>query len=117
MREETYDKDTLIRLQGRVSCKLAEIHQMLAPGSSAPIAPEMLQSLADRHMESLDPAEQEKLRLKALVAYAELQHLSAEMNRQLEVLSLEMNKVARHKRASTAYRHIPRNTGYGAAAV
>jgi hypothetical protein len=117
MREATYDKETLIRLQGRVSCKLAEIHQMLAPGSCAPIAPEMLQSLADRHMQSLTPAEQEKLRLKALVAYAELQHLSAEMNRQLEILSSELNKVARHKRAATAYRNIPRAAGYGAASL
>jgi len=117
MAEGTYDKDTLTRLQGRVACKLAEIHQMLAPGSCAPIEPEMLQFLADRHMASLSPAEQDKLRLKALVAYAELQSLSAEMNRQLELLSSEMNKVSRHKRAATAYRSVPRSAGQSAASM
>jgi hypothetical protein len=117
MREEIYDKDALTRLQGRVACKLAEIHQMLAPGVSAPISQDMLQEQADRHMASLAPAEQEKLRLKALVAYAELQRLSDEMNRQLDALRNEMNKVTRHKRAATAYRNVPSVAGYGAATM
>jgi hypothetical protein len=117
MREATYDKNALTRLQGRVACKLAEIHQMLAPGVCSPISAEMLQEQADRHMASLPPAEQDKLRLKALVAYAELQRLSGEMNRQLEALHAEMNKVARHKRAATAYRSVPRVAGYGAASM
>ena len=103
MREQSYDRDTLIRLQGRVSCKLAEIHQMLAPGCCAPIAPEMLQDLADRHMRSLDPAAQEKLRLKAIVAYAELERLTAEMAIQLDALTDEMNKAVRNRRAALAY--------------
>jgi len=37
------------------------------------------------------------------------------MNRQLELLSSEMNKVSRHKRAATAYRSVPRSAGQSAA--
>jgi hypothetical protein len=117
MREETYDKNALTLLQGRVACKLAEIHQMLAPGICGPISAELLQEQADRHMDSLPPDEQEKLRLKALVAFAELQSLSAEMARQLNVLRDEMNKVTRHRRAALAYRQLPRGTGHGAARI
>ena len=117
MGEAIYDRNALTRLQGRVACKLAEIHQMLAPGVCSPVSQEMLQEMADRHMASLSPAEQEKLRLKAIVAYAELQRLSDEMSRQLEVLQDEMNKVARHKRAAVAYRTVPRPTGYRAACL
>jgi len=116
MREASYDRDALTLLQGRVACKLAEIHQMLAPGISGPISAELLQQHADRHMDSLPPAEQEKLRLKALVAFAELQSLSAEMARHLNVLSQEMTKVTRHKRAAIAYRQLPpRGNGHSAA--
>jgi hypothetical protein len=115
MASMTYDKDELTRLQGRVACKLAEIHQMVAPGVAAPISAELLQREADRHMESLAPEQQEKLRLKALVAFAELQRLSAEMSQQLDALTIEMNKVARHKRAVSAYRQVPRVAGHGMA--
>jgi hypothetical protein len=105
MDTNSFDKNRLALLQGRVACKMAEIHQMLAPGVALPIAPEELQARADRHMASLPPAEQEKLRMKALVAYAELERLSAEMAIQLDYLTDEMNKAARNRRAAVAYRH------------
>jgi hypothetical protein len=112
MQEAIYDKSALTLLQGRVACKLAEIHQMLAPGVCEPISPELLQAQADRHMASLPPVAQEKLRLKALVAFAELQRLSAEMARHLNALTVEMNKVSRHKRAAVAYHQIPHLAGH-----
>ncbi len=91
-------------LQGRVTCKMAEIHQMLAPGVVEPVSAEQLQDRADRHMASLPPAEQEKLRMKAIVAYAELERLTAEMALQLDTLTDEMNKAVRNRRAAVAYR-------------
>jgi hypothetical protein len=102
--EHSYDKNRLVLLQGRVACKMAEIHQMLAPGVVEPVAPEELQARADRHMASLPPADQEKLRMKALVAYAELERLSAEMALQLDCLTDEINRAARNRRAAVAYR-------------
>jgi len=115
MSDDVYDKDALELLQGRVACKLAEIQQMVAPGTVQPISAEMLHSAAERHMASLPPQQQEKLRLKALVAYAELQNLSAEMARHLNSLTKEINKVTRHKRAATAYRQMPRAADHGMA--
>jgi hypothetical protein len=100
----SYDKNRLALLQGRVACKMAEIHQMLAPGVVEPVSPEELQARADRHMASLPPEGQEKLRMKAIVAYAELERLSAEMAIQLDYLTDEMNKATRNRRAAVAYR-------------
>jgi len=104
MMNKSFDKNRLTLLQGRVACKMAEIHQMMAPGVIEPVAPEELQARADRHMASLPPAEQEKLRMKALVAYAELERLSAEMAIELDCLTDEMNKATRNRRAAVAYR-------------
>lgn len=104
MAQDSYDKNLLSLLKGRVACKMAEIHQMLAPGVVEPVAAEELQERADRHMASLPPADQEKLRLKALVAYAELERLSAEMAVQLDALTDELNRAVRNRRAAFAYR-------------
>ena len=109
--ENSYDKNRLTLLQGRVACKMAEIHQMLAPGVVEPVAPEELQARADRHMASLPPAQQEKLRMKALVAYAELERLSAEMAIQLDCLTDEMNKATRNRRAAFAYSQASGSAG------
>ena len=106
MSNHSFDKNLLPLLRGRVACKMAEIHQMLAPGVVEPVRAEELQERAERHMASLPPAEQEKLRLKALVAYAELERLSAEMAIHLDALTDEMNKAARNKRAAVAYRQV-----------
>ncbi len=103
MAKDSYDKDLLALLQGRVACKMAEIHQMLAPGVVEPISAGELQERADRHMASLPPPEQEKLRMKALVAYAELERLSAEMAIQLDALTDEMNRAVRNRQAAIAY--------------
>src|SRR5579859_1106535 len=111
MDTNSYDKNRLTLLQGRVACKMAEIHQMLAPGVVEPVAPEELQARADRHMASLPPAEQEKLRMKALVAYAELERLSAEMAIQLDYLTDEMNKATRNRRAALAYQQTVGGAG------
>jgi hypothetical protein len=104
MATDSYDKDLLSRLKGRVACKMAEIHQMLAPGIVEPVRAEELQDRAERHMASLPPADQERLRMKALVAYAELERLSAEMAVQLDALTDEMNRAVRNRRAALAYR-------------
>ncbi len=104
MVQDSYDKNRLALLQGRVACKMAEIHQMLAPGVVEPVRPEELQARADRHMASLPPAERDKLRMKAIVAYAELERLTAEMALALDCLTDEMNKAVRNRRAAVAYR-------------
>jgi hypothetical protein len=104
MAKNAYDKNLLSLLQGRVACKMAEIHQMMAPGVVEPVSAADLQERAERHMASLPPHEQETLRLKALVAYAELERLSAEMAIQLDALTDEMNRAVRNRRAAFAYR-------------
>ena len=104
MAKDGYDKNLLSLLKGRVACKMAEIHQMLAPGVVEPIRAEELQERATLHMASLPPDQQERLRLKALVAYAELERLTAEMAVQLDALTDEMNRAVRNRRAAFAYR-------------
>ena len=111
MAQDSYDKNLLSLLKGRVACKMAEIHQMMAPGVIEPVAAEDLQARADRHMASLPPAEQEKLRMKALVAYAELERLSAEMAIELDYLTDEMNRATRNRRAALAYRQAAGTAG------
>jgi len=111
MMNKSFDKNRLTLLQGRVTCKMAEIHQMMAPGVVEPVAPEELQARADRHMASLPPAEQEKLRMKALVAYAELERLSAEMAIELDCLTDEMNRATRSRRAAHAYQQTVASVG------
>ncbi|GEM_PF-5975597 len=111
MMNKSFDKNRLTLLQGRVACKMAEIHQMMAPGVIGPVAPEELQARADRHMASLPPAEQEKLRMKALVAYAELERLSAEMAIELDCLTDEMNRATRNRRAALAYQQTVGGAG------
>jgi len=111
MDTNSYDKNRLTLLQGRVACKMAEIHQMLAPGVVEPVAAEELQARADRHMASLPPADQEKLRMKALVAYAELERLSAEMAIQLDYLTDEISRATRNRRAALAYRQAAGSAG------
>jgi hypothetical protein len=117
MRDDKYDRQALTLLQGRVACKLAEINQMLAPGVSPQISPQELQRAADRHMATLPPPAQEKLRMRALVAYAELERLSADMVRQLDILSEEISKVSRHTRAAVAYRQMPAPARRGLASL
>lgn len=109
--DKSFNKNRLELLQGRVACKMAEIHQMMAPGVVQPVSPEELQARAERHMASLPPAAQEKLRMKALVAYAELERLSAEMAIELDCLTDEMNRAGRNQRAAVAYRQASGSAG------
>jgi hypothetical protein len=117
MRERTFDKQALTLLQGRVACKLAEINQMVAPGITEPFTQDELQARADRHMDSLAPMDQEKLRLRAIVAYAELERLTEDMTRQLDLLSEEITRMTRTKRANSAYRNTPMAIGFAAASL
>jgi len=107
MAEARLDKSALEMLQGRVACKLAEIRQILVPGLVGEVDADALQLLAERHLESLAPDLQDKLRVKAIVAFAELERLSAEMTRQLDIVAAEMKKVCRHRQAVLSYRQAP----------
>jgi hypothetical protein len=105
MTGEVYDRKAVTALRERAAQKLAEIHQMVAPGTTAS-SPEVLRQDALSHMASLPPVEQEKLRRKAIAAYAELDRLNTEMKRHLDVVSSEIDKVSRHRRAVIAYHRI-----------
>lgn len=101
-----YDGDgqkSLNLLQAQAARKLAEIHQMLAPGAAAPIAPEDLRRMSERRMAELSPGEREKLRSKAIVAFSQLERLMTEMSRHLTDIGEELRKVNRQSRAVGAY--------------
>jgi hypothetical protein len=95
-------------VQARAACKLAEIHQLLAPGLVAPFSLDELQRLAENRMADMSPTEREALRQKAIVACAEIQTLMAEMSRYVEDISDELNKVNRHGRVISAYAQAAR---------
>ena len=107
-----YDADgrrTLEQMQARAAGKLAEIHQLIAPGLTAPFTFEQLHRLAEDRMAGLPPAEREILRRKAMVAYSELERLIEEMSRHLAAIGDELRKVSHHNRAAAAYGQAPRS--------
>ena len=101
-----YDADgrkALDLMQAQAACKLAEIRQLIAPGTTSPLAYDDLQRTAASRTAQLPAAEREALRLKAMVAYGELERLMAEMSRHLNDIGDELRKVNHHSRAATAY--------------
>ena len=105
-----YDADgrkALEQVQARAACKLAEIHQLIAPGLTAPFTFEQLHRIAEERMAGLPPAEREVLRRKALVAYSELERLIEEMSQHLADIGSELRKVTQHNRAASAYAQAP----------
>ncbi len=111
MRYDAEGRKNLDLVQAEAARKLAEIHQMLAPGIEAPFADEELQRQAHRHMAALPPAEQEKFKQRAIVAYAQLQRLIAEMSRHLSDVGDELRKVNNQSRAVGAYAQTAKKTG------
>ncbi len=106
-----YDADgrkALEQLQAHAARKLAEIHQLIAPGLTAPFTFEQLHRLAEERMAGLPAAEREALRRKAMVAYSELERLIEEMSRHLVDIGDEMRKVSQHNRGVSAYSQAPR---------
>jgi hypothetical protein len=105
-------KKALNLLTARVSCKLAEVHRLLAPHLEAPYTPAQLLDAAEQHLASLPPVQQEKVRMKAVVAYAELEQLIAEMTHCVAGLGDELQAVRVRTRAANAYRRAPRAGHY-----
>ncbi len=106
-----YDGDgqkSLTLLQTQAARKLAEIHQMLAPGATALLAPEELKSISERRMAELSPTEREKLKSKAIVAFSQLERLMSEMSQHLTDIGEELRKVNRQSRAVGAYSQAAR---------
>lgn len=103
MKFDDEGRKALDLVQARAACKLAEIHRLLAPGLVAPFSYDELQRMAEGRMAEMSPAEREKLRGKAIVAYAELRQLMDEMSRYLADIGEELNKVTRHSQATGAY--------------
>lgn len=115
----TYDADgrkALDLVQVRAVRKLEEIHRLLAPGQTPPLSEDDLRRAAHEHMASLPSEEKEKLRLKAMVAFGQLERLMAEMSQHLSAIGDELNKVNRQSRALGAYGQASR-IGRSAGAV
>jgi hypothetical protein len=102
-------RKTLDLVQAQAARKLAEIHQLIAPGTTSRLAYDDLQRTAAARMAQLPAAEREALRRKAMVAYSELERLMAEMSRHLNDIGEELRKVNHHSRAATAYGQTVRN--------
>ena len=114
MKYDAAGKTELEQVEARVARKLAEVHHMLAPGLAAPFTLDELQKAAELRMASLPPAEQERLRLRAIVAYAELEQVIEELSLHLAAIGDELHKVSHHSRAATAYGRAPRaRTAFG----
>jgi hypothetical protein len=106
-----YDGDgqkSLTLLQTQAARKLAEIHQMLAPGSTAPVGPEDLQKISERRIADMSPGERERMKSKAIVAFSQLERLMAEMSQHLTDIGDELRKVNRQSRAVSAYSQTAR---------
>ena len=108
MKYDAAGKTELEQVEARVARKLAEIHQMLAPGLAVPFTLDELQRAAETRMAVLPAADQERLRLKAIVAYAELEDIIEELSQHLAGIAAELHKVSHHSRAATAYGQAPR---------
>jgi hypothetical protein len=113
-----YDDDgrkALELLKARAACKLAEIHQILAPGVPEPCSMDELQKIAEGRLARMSEDEGNRLRLKAMVAYAELDRLVTEMTRHLDEIGEELTRVNRRNQALEAYRRAPLAGGYAVA--
>jgi hypothetical protein len=108
MKYDADNRSALDMMQAKAARKLAEIHQILAPGIGAPASEADLRDKADAHMASLPPAERERLRLKAIVAYSQLERLMSEMSGHLTEIGDELKRVNRQSRAVTAYSRVSR---------
>jgi hypothetical protein len=115
MRYKADSGKALNLLQARAACKLAEIHQLLVPGVATPTSADVLHRRAVARMAALPPAEQERLKLRAVIAYAELERLIAEMVSHLADIGAELTKVTRHHRAVIAYHKTQRSSGHATA--
>ena len=105
-------KKALQLLQARAACKLAEVRRLLAPDLEAPCTPEKLLEVAEERLATLPPLQQEKIRLKAVVAYAELEQLMAEMSRYVVEVGNELHAVRARTQAVNAYQRAPRVASY-----
>jgi hypothetical protein len=100
-------KRALQVLQARVACKLAEVRCLLAPDLQPPYTSARLLAVAEERLAAMPPAQRQKLRLKALVAYAELEQMIAEMSNGIAQLSEELRAVRTRTQAINAYRRSP----------
>ncbi|PKU26005.1 hypothetical protein [Telmatospirillum siberiense] len=103
MRYDSEGRESLNLLQKKAARKLAEIHQLMAPGLAAPAGLEELQHAAQLRMAELSPVEREKLKAKAIVAMSHLERLMSEMSQQLVDIGEELRKVNRQGQAVGAY--------------
>ena len=117
MRFDDEGKEELKLLQARAACKLAEVRRLLAPDMEAPYTAARLREAAEARLATLPPSQQERLRVRAVVAYAELEDLVAEMARRVSEVGTELNAARARTRASHAYRSALGQTGPARAAV
>ncbi|MDR3438538.1 hypothetical protein [Telmatospirillum sp.] len=108
MRYDADHRQALDLMQMRAARKLAEIHQILVPGVTGLVDEADLRRKADEYASSLSPNEREKLRLKAIVAYSQLEQLMAEMSRLLADIGGELKKVNHQSQAVGAYNRVSR---------
>ncbi|MTJ82609.1 MAG: hypothetical protein F8N37_16595 [Telmatospirillum sp.] len=113
MRYDAEQRKMLDLMQARAARKLDEIHQILAPGIAQSAGEEELRRQADAHMASLPPEEQEKLRLKAIVAYSQLERLISEMSEHLADIGDELKRVNSQSRAVGAYSRTVKMNRHG----
>jgi hypothetical protein len=98
-------------LRSRASRKLAEIHKMLAPDLREPFTAAELLETAESRFAQLAAPEKDKLRMRVIVAYAELEQLTARMAKCLNEIQDELHKIQLLSRVHAAYRRAPRLVG------
>jgi hypothetical protein len=103
MKYDAEGRKSLDQVQMQAASKLAEINRLLAPEATTVVDYEELQRTASERLAKLPPVEREALKVKAMVAYGELQQLMSEMSRHLTAISDELRKVNHHSRAAVAY--------------
>jgi hypothetical protein len=108
MRYTEDGQKALDALQTQAAHKLAEIHQLLAPGLSAPAGLDELRRASESRMAAMSPGERETFRNRAVVAMSHLERLMAEMSRHLTDISEELGKVNRQSRGVGAYHQTAR---------
>jgi hypothetical protein len=79
----------------------------LAPDLDPPYTSARLLAVAEQRFAAMPPAQAQKLRLKAVVAYAELERLIDELSRSIAQISDELRAVRTRTQAINAYRRSP----------
>ena len=103
MSHQDETKQKLIEIERAADRKMAEIQNALAPAQPVNLSPAQLAALVGRQLQAADPEQRQILSLKTAIAVADLMDLGDSLQRQLDEVSEELNRLKGHGNAAAAY--------------